>query len=314
MRVAVIGGGLAGRSVAAALSEAGVEVDVFDAGGPRASDVPSALCHAYPGRTFAVSKAQIRAWEVASRWYSRGSGAVLPVTIRRRPDARLERTHAQAAQLPVEVVLDREGTSYGGFVVDMRRWVEGLALSGELVMGHADLEAGTKPRVRCQGRVKSYDRVVVCPGAALGGLLPGAEIRVTYGELLVCDGEVAQAQFGRAHVYPAVGGGHVVGHTFLDEVRSDELAEAALRGMAREDGVEPGPTREVWRQARTVVHPDRWPILTQLGPDVVALGALGAKGLLFSPVLAESVVRWVTDDAALPEEFRWPRVSTRAPD
>ncbi len=304
MRIAVIGGGIAGRCVAAALA---VDVDLYDNPEPRASDVPAAIFHRFPGRTFDPPEYQSIAYNRTVEWLGRFPLGCEPIRIIRKRNQRLARSLARAPQAAL-IEATAEHFEYGGaWVVDMPVWLAQLAPAVVALPGVAKLQTDDVLRVATVHGVQEYDYVVVCPGSALADWLPGPDIRVVHGEIAFFEGEIDKAEFGSAHVYPA-GGKVAVGHTFLDEPRPDAFAIEELRRQAKADGHVLGREHSVWRGARSVVHPDRLPVLTEVQPNVFVLGGLGAKGLLYAPYLAEAVAARITKGEELPSAFDWPRI------
>lgn len=308
-RIAVIGGGIAGRCVAEAL---GVDVDLYDRPGPRASDVPAAICHRFPGRTFDPPEFQSRAYERTAEWLERYPLGVEPIRILRKPNRRLTRSLTRIAS-GVAVSESEAGFEYGGaWVVDMPLWLTQLASNIETRRVDAVLEL-TDLTITTDLGAQEYDYVVLCPGASLKDWLPLPQVQVVHGEIAFFIGPIDKAHFGSSHVYPA-GGRTAVGHTFLDEPRPDDAAVGELRERAKGDGHTLGESISVWRGARSVVHPDRLPILTEIHPNVFVLGALGAKGLLYAPYMAEALAAKILEGRNLPPEFRWPRLVATEPD
>ena len=306
-RIAVIGGGIAGRCVVAAL---GVDVDLYDRPGPRASDVPAALCHAFPGRTFDPPLHQIQAYERTVEWLNRYPLGVEAIRISRRQDKRLAQSLARANKA-VPITAFATGFEYGGaWVVDMPLWLTQLAPAVVSQAADAKLESNGKRRVATIHGVKEYDHVVICPGTSLQDWLQMPDARVVHGEIAFFAGRIDKAHFGSAHVYP-VGDRIAVGHTFLDAPRPDVEAVEELRFRAEKDGHLIGENVAVWRGARSVVHPDRLPVLTEIRPNVFVLGGLGAKGLLYAPYLAEALAARILRGEKLPTEFTWPRTTGR---
>jgi glycine/D-amino acid oxidase-like deaminating enzyme len=303
-RIAVIGGGIAGRCVAAAL---GVDVDLYDRPGPRASDVPAAICHRFPGRTFDPPEHQSRAYLRTVEWFHTYPLGVEPIRILRKPNRRLARSLTRIAP-GVAVSESDAGFEYGGaWVVDMPLWLTQLPSAVKTHRVDAALDTTTGLMITTDIGAQEYDHVVICPGASLSDWLPTPEVQVVEGEIAFFSGQIDKAHFGGAHVYPA-GGSTAIGHTFLDGPRPDDEALDELRLRAEGDGHSIGASISVWRGARSVIHPDRLPVLTQIRPNVFVLGGLGAKGLLYAPYLAEAIAAKILRGEDLPQEFTWPRL------
>lgn len=302
---AVVGGGIAGRCVASL-----AEANLYDVGGPKASDVFAALCHPFPGRSFQIRPEQVTAWQTTLRWTSNYAQHVQEVEIWRAADGRLSKSAVGAPDLGQRVVGPQ--AHYRGIVMDMRSWIATLPVHGE----HITTEVRVEPDDRCvrlHGTfgTRTYQRVVVCPGARLGAFLTVADVRGFHGHILEIRGGRDVASFGAAHTYPSLRGTTAVGHTFSPQARPLEEVTDELRQRATLDGHDLGETVQVWSGVRAVVHPDRWPVLTEIHPRVAVLGGLGAKGALFAPMLAEYAAAWLAGDA-LPDAFRYPRL-TREP-
>ena len=300
-KFAAIGAGILGRSIAHVLED----VVIYDGGGPKGSDVPAAICHPYPGRSFDIPDHQWVAWERASAWFEQHPRGVFPVVIERSPDPRLAASLSRVGECRVPVEQTSEGYRYGGaWVVDVPSYLSQLAPSARVVTGLANVVGTT---VVTDEAATSYEAVVVCPGVRLQEWVPELDTETVHGDLASFEGVLTRARFSASHAYPNPSGGVTVGHSFLTAPRSADAAEADFRQRAGQDGVELGACTGVWHGARAVVRPERLPIAYERSSRCFVVGGLGAKGLLFSAILAESMCATILHGAPLPTQYLWPR-------
>lgn len=299
-RFAVIGGGLAGRCVAQVLGD----VDLYDISASRASNVPAAICHPYPGRSFDGPASQWSAWAVTAAWFERFSVGVMPVLVHRQADARLLSSLKRISMVTVPVEVCDDGFRYGGaWVVDVPHFLTQLEVGGDRFIGRAHVNGNF---VVFKGQRRAYEAVVVCPGVALGEWT-SAPVEVVHGDLATFEGMLTHARFGACHAYPNLQGHVTLGHAFLTTPRSDFEVETDYRRRAAADGIELGSLLGIWRGARATIQHDRQPVLAHIGGGTYVLGGLGAKGLLFAPMLAEQIAEHLLRGAELPAEYSWPR-------
>ena len=156
-------------------------------------------------------------------------------------------------------------------------------------------------------------RVVLTLGAELGRWLPQAPVLVNGGELMVAapSGALSHSVSAGGHLGTLPDGRWALGATYLrpdDEAdpdsplpaRTDEQAAADILGLLSRSTpqVNDVTSWSIWRGRRAVSHPDRLPIAGPIpGHDgLYALGALGSKGLLWAPALAQALALALVED------------------
>lgn len=168
-------------------------------------------------------------------------------------------------------------------------------------------------------------RVILCVGAGLPRWFPGVPLAINGGELLVLRHEAPETLpmivSGGGHIAPGRDGTWVAGSSYLrpedghdltkspDTWRDDaETIEAVTGLLARLiPQVREAHVEAVWRQRRAVYLTDRLPLAGAVpgAPGLYVLGALGSKGLLWGPLLAQCLIQHLQGDPdAIPELAR----------
>jgi len=223
-RAALVGGGVAGCSLALAAARAGVSVEVFDAGdGPgRASSVPAALLNPYRGRsgraTLDDRLGAARSWSWAAALASEGlasgahpSGVVRIADNPRQARAWREQPGTIAFGPDDAPVGGRWRAPHGGIMVpyggwiDPPRWLAALRCSAEArgARWHDDarVEAlGRRGDGRWQLRAAAaadaaaaagpFDVVALCLGASPPGALPHLPVTALPGAVALVPGHL----------------------------------------------------------------------------------------------------------------------------
>jgi glycine/D-amino acid oxidase-like deaminating enzyme len=309
MKLLIIGGGIAGASVAYFAARRGMAVTLLDAGLPRSSDVPAALLNPVRGQSGRVEAqsldglrgtwAVIDELEQASYTVPHGKTGVLrPV-----PDAKTERKWRTnlGDDLPHTWRDPEEGSAWHR-VLDIPEggWVNGAALVRALLAAsgaalvRAQATEVTSSSVRLgTGEILSADLVVCCGGSAGAGVLsPVGTHRA--GSLLLLDSAPAQPLSFGAYLSPGVVGG-VLGATF--EAPATSHAQALSLGLplrslswllGKGSALAPlSGTRITGRWTGVRLSP------LKVGRDdsgVWHLSGLGSKGFLLGPLLARELV------------------------
>lgn len=175
-----------------------------------------------------------------------------------------------------------------------------------------------------QGTLEA-ERVLLCVGASLPDWFPALPLAVNGGELLVLRPERPEALpmivSGGGHIAPGRDGTWVAGSSYLRPEdgydlerspaswRDDEETIQAVRGLLARliPCVEDTPVEAIWRQRRAVFLTDRLPLAGPVpgSPGLFVLGALGSKGLLWGPRLAQCLLRDIHGEpGAIPELAR----------
>ncbi|WP_293910178.1 FAD-dependent oxidoreductase [Deinococcus sp.] len=308
MKLLVIGGGMAGASVAYCAAQCGLTVTLLDAGSPRSSDVPAALLNPVRGQSGSAPAQSLDGlrctWALIAELEQAGfsvphgqTGVLRPV-----PDARTERKWR--ANLPGELTHTWRDPEQPGWhrVLEIPEggWVSGAALvkalkmasGAALVRGQATAVTSSSVRL-ATGEVLSADLVVCCGGSAGAGTLSPAGTHRAGSLLLLDQAPIQPLSFG-AYLSPGVVGG-VLGATY--EAPATSHAEALARGLPlrslswlldKGSALTPlSGTRITGRWTGVRLSP------LNFGPDeqgVWHLSGLGSKGFLLGPLLARALV------------------------
>ena len=190
---------------------------------------------------------------------------------------------------------------------------------------------------------RSAQHVVVCVGAWLGTWFPQASLAINGGELMLAHPPEGSAPLegaisGGGHLAPHPDGAHwVLGATYLqpDESQGHAPSDPTFFERSEQEAIEDIMSliarfvpsvracepRRVWRSRRAVFLTDRQAICGACpgAPGVWLLGALGSKGLLWSPHLAHHLAGQIVgqhrDDHEIagtsrlaPDRWRSPRI------
>ena len=308
MKLLVIGGGVAGASVAYFAARRGLAVTLLDDAAPRSSDVPAALLNpvrGQSGRVGAQSLAGLRCtWALIAELGQAGfpvphgqTGVLRPV-----PDAETERKWRTnlGDELP-HIWRDPEQPGWhrvldipeGGWVSGARLVRALLAASGAALMRGQVTEVTSSSVRLATGEILNADVVVCCGGSAGAGTLslPGTH---RAGSLLLLDQVPAQPVSFGAYLSPGVVGG-VLGATY--EAPATSHAQALSLGLPLrslswllDKGAALTPlagTRITGRWTGVRLSP------LNSGMDdsgVWHLSGLGSKGFLLGPLLARELV------------------------
>ncbi len=306
--VLVLGGGIAGASVAWWAARAGAHVTLLDAGEGRASDVPAALVNPVRGQNGAVSAQAVaglrETWRVVGALTALGhripharSGLHRPV-----PD---EATRVRwAARLPADLPHAwlptapgmREGWA-GSLFLPEGGWLDGGALTraltrasgAEVVAARAGAWDAGGADLLDGGRVRAD--VVVCCGGSRGADWAGEAAAHRGGSVWLTAKPPAPLPISYgAYVSPAASGG-VIGATFEAPTPHFNAAPAPLtsqewlRGKAERLLGELPEVSGAWSGSRLSG--------LQVGrgaSGVWRLTGLGSKGFLLAPLLARHLV------------------------
>ena len=331
-RVALVGGGVAGCSLALAAARAGAAVALFDAGDDahRASAVPAALVNPYRGRagraTLDDRLGAARTWSWAAALAAEGlaSGAHPSGVVRVADSARQARSWrgrpgTTSFGPDVEPASGRWRAPHGGIVVpsggwiDPPRWLAALRRAAEArgARWHDDarveaLERRGDGRWQLRARAAAdvaadpFDLVALCLGANPPGALPHVPVAPQPGTVALLPGHLPARPLAGAVYAATVGSPERYG---LDPRR----AYGAIGGGdpdRAEDGAgllaavtwtlprEPGPLQGNWRGLRAR-GPDPAPQVEALGPGVWWFGSFAGRGFLRAALEAERLVsRW----------------------
>lgn len=200
-----------------------------------------------------------------------------------------------------------------GRVINPKKLVQWLAIGSEVLAGFEVKSmvrtvgaAGAEMTVTADdGRVETFDAIVVANGAGMPAMLgnlmiDGIALDITSGQVSHIPVTPASAHldvglsFG-GYLTPAVDGFHEAGATFDRDPCDDvtiaghqhnlQLLPPCLRPLFT--GIE--AQNLTGRTSRRASTPDRNPVWGSIGENVFVLGALGARGFTFGPLLGDQL-------------------------
>ncbi len=331
-RLAVVGAGVVGSSLALAAALAGAEVTLFDAtdGMGGASGVPAALVNPYRGRAGRATpedRLGARAtWRWAAELHAAGfdpgahpSGVVRIADRPRQARAWLGREGVIGFGPELDPEPGRWRAAHGGMLVPSGGWIDPWRWLGAL--REAAGAVGTRwcpgQHVRALERAASastlhgdglddqgpFDLVTLCLGASAPGALPHLQVTALPGTVALCAGH-APARPLAGPVYVAAVGSPV--RYGLDPRRAylalgggnpalpDEAGERLRRAVDRLPREPLAPPETIWRGVRAR-GPDPQPQVAALAPGVWWLGGFSGRGFLRAALEAERLVaHWST--------------------
>ena len=287
MKVRIIGDGVAGTLVAHALTSRGHDVSVVGSRQVPARGV-TALVHPFAGRSVELPDVEERAWLAAQpllqQFLAQGVARRVPMVRPLIGDAgvRLERSFDRVSEafraswgLAVEEhpTLGRSLVYEDCYGIDMRTALETLRsdLRYELV---------------------EPDVTVLAPGHELAQWVEGDDVRAFGGQLAVLSAGLENAvSGGGVHVVPTMDGRACAGSTWWDPEApvADEAAAADLQGRYHALFGTCPAIEQVWQGFRCVYQPDRRPVVGFLDDHFAVAGALGTRGWLWAPWVAQQI-------------------------
>lgn len=313
--IRVVGDGVAGTLIALALRRSGAGVVLH---GDRVAATGSArtLVHRHAGRSFQTDALEDAAWPVAVEFLRSlmNEDAVRELEMVRPVQERLGsslETAADAASIrradhPVLGDVFRYGPA---FAIDVQATLEHL---------HARAaRAGVVHRGRLLPDESVGERTVVAVGAALPDWVAGLDLQLQGGHLVTFSGRLDHAISARGvHVVPSGSDAICAGSTWWDPAAPlpDTDAIADLRRRLVGAGIDAGDALSVWRGVRCIHATDRRPVVGRLDQsDTWIVGALGTRGWLWAPWLAERLTAAMLHGEPLPERLLISRTAaTRA--
>jgi glycine/D-amino acid oxidase-like deaminating enzyme len=311
LHVLVIGGGVAGGSVAYFAARAGARVTVVDAGSHAASRVPSALLNPVRGQSGGVDPRALEGlrltWTLVAALTETGlrvphgrTGLLRPVPddhtrrkFERNLPPELPHTWLHPADAPAPLA---PGWAHALWLPE-GGWLDGaaftaglLAVSGAEVVRERAVAWDSRSVTLASGEVLSGDAVVWC-GGAVGSGWAGETATHRAGTLLTLDRAVTDVplSFG-AYLAPAAAGG-VLGATFEAPTptwRGPTLPVASLRWLlGKADALtDLGGTRVTGRWSGTRLS---GLVVGRAADGSWRLCGLGSKGFLLGPLCARHV-------------------------
>lgn len=312
MKILVVGGGIAGASVAYFAAQRGHTVTLVDAGNDRASDVPAALLNPVRGQSGKVEERSLEGlrctWELIRELEQAGysiphgqTGVLRPV-----PDEKTQRKWATnlPADLPHTWREPSDIPSGWHSVLELPEggWLSGSALvralkaaSGAQVIRGQALQVWAGGARLENGVTLNADQVIVCGGSAGAALSQPESATHRAGSLLLLSRAPRQPLSFGAYLSPAALGG-VLGATF--EAPAPTHTEALALGLPLKSLDWLLTKGAALAELQGVSVTDRWtgvrlsPLRCQAGSaGVWHLSGLGSKGFLLGPLLARELVK-----------------------
>ncbi|MBY9066274.1 FAD-dependent 5-carboxymethylaminomethyl-2-thiouridine(34) oxidoreductase MnmC [Hyphomonas sp. WL0036] len=327
-RVAILGAGIAGATIAARLARAGIEAVVFDpapgvASGASGNPLALMMPRLDVGET-AEAKLLIDAYLAAREFYAGMPGAEM-TDVRQAPrnEAEVKRFAKLLADPPLPLE-DLEAISGGGLlhkralILRPRQIVEGLLQGANLRLGSGVTVDLAQRRVNGE----AFDAIVLSGGMAIRNLLPGVELTGRQGQVEHLTGAVTAPPSAMASgTYAiALGEERLWGATFepAGPEDSSEVSDAAraenLKGL---EMLNPWWVHEarrgeaVSRASVRATTPDRLPLIGQAPdagaienlwdgkserdvwpalPNVYVAGGYGSRGFTWAPWAAGAIL------------------------
>ena len=289
--VSVVGAGLAGCSVARAVAERNVEVNVHDVAiAHGASAIPGAVLHArLLNDGSAGASLRAHAYAYATWFYSGREGMTSTGALQLPgPNAKAERLHALGHVLPsgwVERVSRREASDLAGIDIaedglyfPSAASIDGAALCRSLL---------DHPRIRITSGEPEDGIRVLANGSGITEYLPELEVAPLAGQAdMFDDGQLRLPVLADGYARPA-GRFCWVGATY--EYRPWPPGEATAANAARFRklfGRAPGASRSLFRGVRAVTS-DRTPVIGRAGPNTYVSTGHGSIGVASSALAGE---------------------------
>lgn len=324
-RVAVIGAGIAGASLARAFDAMGIAAQVFEARSPgagasgnRAALVMPALDAGNDARSHLYAQAFTRAVQL----YDAVSGAVLSrgavqVEAAERDARRFDSVAAQDIFTPGAVhrlnaakTAERlaEPVALGGLAFDEGRVVApGAVLEAWIAAVHsADIvslrRSGGVWRLESRAGESFEAEVVVLANGWQGAALAEMPIAPVRGQASFCEvpGDLVASASG-AYAVPAPGGVLFGATHDRGETGDDARPQDDARNLTALAAIRPNLAAHLWdkpisgRASVRGTTPDRMPLAGEIEPGLFILAGLGSRGFATAPLLAEHIAAIATE-------------------
>ena len=289
----IVGAGIAGRSLARALSARHISFDMIDAGlHPAASGNPAALVKPrFDLQDRPESRFFLSAYLHALRAYP--ETAVISRGVRQIPktEKEAERYKKLAAQAPLGD--------------DRLRWEnDSLWIDEALVIDPSKLFDAFEPRRETYETIRrhaEFSHVFIAAGYGIRALAPDLGFRFSRGQL-----SWAEPVWDRPTAYGGyavnLDGAALVGatHDRLDDRDPFELRpeddRKNLSALAEIVGRETSPVDRQSRASVRVTSRDTLPVICDLGQGHWTISGLGSRGFTFAPLLAEALVAKICNE------------------
>ncbi|ADE38897.1 FAD-dependent 5-carboxymethylaminomethyl-2-thiouridine(34) oxidoreductase MnmC [Candidatus Puniceispirillum marinum] len=335
-QVAIIGGGIAGASIASGLNRRGVSATIFDSAPKLASGASgnrmavqsprlavdhnlasqlSSMCLSFAARLSDALDCSVAHNVISLDWPNRE--AVRQDKFRRQfwPDSLMRFVDADEASALSAIALPLGGAVHDyGRIINPVKYVERLAAGASLSLATkvTDITQLDAQTFRINGDMsEAYSAVVLAGGANISQILShlhksGIPLDVTSGQVshIPTNNAVQPLQSGLSfggYLTPAYNGFHELGATFdrtaamtvtdQGHAHNMNLLPDGMAGLIEVPDVTGGFIGRMSQRAST---PDRNPIMGHLGDRIYCLGALGARGMTFAPLLGDMLAAEIT--------------------
>jgi len=336
-QVAIIGGGIAGASIAAGLNRRGIAATIFDSaerlahgasGNRMAVQSPrlavdhnvasqlSTLCLSFAARLSDTLDCSVAKQVISLDWPHRE--AVRQDKFRRQfwPTSLMRFVDATEASALSGIALPLGGAVHDyGRIINPVKYVERLAKGAALALATKVTDVSRLDDQTFHmndDRDITYQAVVLAGGADMTDILKlmhksGIPVEITSGQVSHIPSNsglkplTAGLSFG-GYLTPVDEGFHELGATFdrtaamavTDEGHAHNvgLLPKGMAGLIDASNVSGGFTGRVSQRAST---PDRNPIMGHLADHIYCLGALGARGMTFAPLLGDMLAAEIAD-------------------
>ena len=334
-RIGVIGGGIAGASVAAGLVRRGAEVMIMEAGPDLANAASgnrlalqsprlavdhnpasrlSATCLAFAAALSDKAGASVAAPVLALDWPAREAERHAKFRRQSWPDELAQDLSADSASVQSGVAIHLPAMLHDyGRVIKPAKLIAWLAERSSVTTDFGVASCTQNDHgitiTADNGRQERFDAIVLANGAEMQELLMrfdcrGVALDVTAGQVSHLPATAESAGLGIGLSYggyltPAIDGLHELGATF-DRHAAMEVTSAGHRhnldllpSGLRDLFAAIGPDSLSGRTSRRVSTPDRNPISGRLAERIFVLGALGARGFTFAPLLGDQLAAFM---------------------
>lgn len=294
MRIAIVGAGFAGLSVARHLLPFH-SITLFDthAVGAGASGIAAGLMHPYVGEQCRRSSHATEALEfslglIQEVEQETGEQLARPGLVRYVDADQRERFRAHAQEYGDVSLLD-EGRVWmdSGWTVDCPRYLVGL----EKLLRRKGVECIFRPIENLES-LQQFDQIVVCAGAAVRSLIPEMPLRLSWikGQILVCQAKElpATSVLGKGYLSLATEPDRCyLGSTYEKQFSSTdpEIDVARAQILPKIERFYPGvvdmQVLSCKAAVRVTPHGHYLPILAQVTDRIWVVTGLGSRGLLY---------------------------------
>jgi len=283
----IVGAGIAGRSLAQALTRRDIAFDIIDSRDhPAASGNPAALVKPrFDLQDRPESRFFLSAYLYALRCYEE--------------EATLHRGVMQIPKTPEQTKRYQKLAQQNPLGDGQLKWADGhLDIPSARVIDPTKVfsDISVQPKAYDQDIAqKQYSHIFLTAGFGIRELAPDLALRYSRGQLSWADGTITHPIAYGGYALP-LGGKTLIGatHDRLDGTNPFDLrAEDDAKNLAAYQAVtshDLALSSQMSRASVRVTRQDTLPILAQLKDKIWALTALGSRGFSYAPLLAEALI------------------------